>query len=141
MDTQVLADGQKANEGKQLEMLSASTSCDGSDGGSRVQSVLMGDFYREADPVNLCRAICVVYDRWIASGKKPGSDTLLNCTRTHRPALVAEISAEWERITGCDPDDDLFPYHESYVLRKWGMFRRLSPQTKRDWIQSAKSDL
>lgn len=99
---------------------------------------MMLDLYSEADPVQLCRAICLVYDRWIAEGKKPGSDNLVNSTRSHRPALVAEIQAEWERISDIDRDDDLFPYHESYVIRKWVQFRKQNDAVKVAMIAAAK---
>jgi hypothetical protein len=99
---------------------------------------LMGDFYREADPINLCRAICVVYDRWIREGYKPGSDNRLHCTRTHRPKLIAEITAAWEELAGVDPEDDLFPYHESYVIRKWIDFRKMPNPRKAAWVAAAK---
>jgi hypothetical protein len=106
--------------------------------GASTSFPLMGDYYDEADPINLCRAICIVYDRWIQAGKKPGSDNVLNCTRTHRPELVAEIAAEWERLAGVDPCDDLFPYHESYVIRKWVDFRKMPDPRKQAWIMAAK---
>lgn len=100
----------------------------------------MGDYYSEADPVNLCRAIVLVYDRWIEAGKKPGSDRILNSTRRHRPELVAEIEAEWCRIADHNIGDDLFPYHESYVIRKWTDFRKMPDQVKVAWIAAAKRD-
>lgn len=136
MVTQKLTDGLNHSAARQSGTLSASTSCDGSASES-TSSPLMGDYYREADPINLCRAICVVYDRWIKSGKKPGSDSQLHCTRSHRPALVAEITAEWERIAEADPHDDLFPYHESYVIRKWIAFRKMTDYQKSDWIAAS----
>jgi len=100
----------------------------------------MGDYYAEADPINLCRAIVLVYDRWITAGKKPGSDRLLNSTRRHRPELVAEIEAEWCRIAGDHLNDDTFPYHESYVIRKWTDFRKMPDPVKVAWIAAAKVD-
>ena len=98
----------------------------------------MGDYFREADPINLCRAVCLVYDKWIAAGKKPGSDRVVNSTRMHRPALIAEIVEEWCRITDSDPCDDLFPYHESYVIRKWVDFRKMNDHAKSAWIAQSK---
>jgi hypothetical protein len=98
----------------------------------------MGEYYNEADPIYLCRAICIVHERWIKAGKHPGSDNLLNSTRTRRPALVAEITEEWERLADVDPCEDLFPYHESYVIRKWVDFRKMPNPRKRAWIAAAK---
>jgi len=100
----------------------------------------MGDYYNEADPINLCRAIVLVYDRWIVAGKKPGSDRLLNSTRRHRPELVSEIESEWCRIVGVDEAEDTFPYHESYVVRKWTDFRKMPDPVKVAWIAAAKID-
>jgi hypothetical protein len=98
----------------------------------------MGDYFREADPINLCQAICLVYERWILAGKKPGSDRVVNSTRIHRPALIAEIVEEWCRLADCDPCDDLFPYHESYVIRKWVDFRKMNDHVKSAWIADSR---
>jgi len=100
----------------------------------------MGHYYEEADPVYLCRAICLVYSRWVASGKKPGSDNIINSTRLARPALVAEIIEEWSRIVGLDPVDDMFPYHESYVIKKWVDFRKMKDAHKAAWIAESEKD-
>lgn len=97
----------------------------------------MGEYYREADPINLQRAICVVYDRWMKAGKKPGSDRIANSTRRHRPSLVAEIEEAWCQFVECDPEDDIFPYHESYVVRKWIDFRKMSESVKAEWIKQS----
>ena len=98
----------------------------------------MGDYFREADPINLCKAICLVYDRWVKGGKKPGSDRIANSTRRHRPELVAEIESEWARLADVGVDDDLFPYHESYVIRKWIDFRKCNDAVKSAWIAASK---
>lgn len=100
----------------------------------------MGSMYDEADPINLCRAICIVYDRWQRAGRKPASDNTVHATRTSRPALVKEVEEEWTRISGCDVRDDLFPYHESYVVRKWVQFRKQNDAVKAAWIAAAKCD-
>lgn len=140
MATQQLMDGANLSGEKQSEIHSASTSCGGLDGELSISTDMMGDYFREADPILLARAICLVYDRWIKSNRKPGSDNKLHCTRTHRPALVAEITSEWEVLSGESHDDDLFPYHESYVIRKWIDFRKMSDPKKQAWIAASKYD-
>lgn len=136
MTTQESKDGANHAGDTQSAIHSRSRSCGGSHIGS--QPLMMLELYTEADPVQLCRAICLVYDRWISQGKKPGSDNLVNSTRSHRPALVAEIIAEWERISDVDHDDDLFPYHESYVIRKWVQFRKQNDSVKVAMIAASK---
>jgi len=141
MATHTLQGGRKARDAKRSEMRSASTSCGGSVDELVGSMQLMGDYYQEADPVFLCCAIVLVYDRWIEAGKKPGSDNLVNCTRTHRKYLVEEITAQWESLAGVDPCDDLFPYHESYVVRKWIDFRKMPDSRKASFISAAKSQV
>ena len=63
---------------------------------------------------------------------------MVHSSRLHRPALVAEIVAEWNALTGYDPDDDLFPYHESYVIRKWVLFRKKDDAQKVAFINAVK---
>lgn len=101
---------------------------------------MLGELMTEADPVALARAICIVYDRRDQQNRKPNSDTILHSTRRHRPELVAEVVAEWERIVGADSDDDAFPYHESYVVRKWIQFRKQNDAVKAAMIAAAKRD-
>jgi hypothetical protein len=126
----------------QSETRSVSTCSPGSPGESHSWNVAspMGDYYREADPILLCKAICLVYARWIEQGRKPGSDRVVNSTRRYRPQLVSEIEAEWCQLADVDPLDDLFPYHESYVIRKWIDFRKASDPTKTAWIAASKSE-
>lgn len=94
---------------------------------------------RDANPEFLCRAICVVYGRWAEHKlRDPGSDNIVNATRTSRPALVAEIEKEWQRIAKSDPAGDWFPYHESYVIRKWIQFRKNTDPFKAALINTAR---
>lgn len=141
MDTQNLPGMENTRDDGQSGMGSASQSCDGLPSESKRQTVapLMGSYFEEADPINLCKAICIVYDRWIRQGKKPGSDRIANSTRKHRPALVAEIEAEWCVLAGVEFDDDIFPYHESYVIRKWIDFRKQNDCVKTAWIAASKA--
>lgn len=136
MTTRKSKAGVKVTGGAPSAIRSRFLSCAGS--ASESQSLMLGDLCNEADPINLLRAICIVYDRWIRSNKKPGSDNMVHSSRLHRPALVAEIVAEWNALTGCDPDDDLFPYHESYVIRKWVLFRKKNDAQKVAFINAAK---
>ena len=108
--------------------------------GSQTESplLMMCDLYREADPVMLCRALCIVYDRRQRAGEQPGSDNMVHSTRRNRPLLVSEITAEWERIAGIEAKEDLFPYHESYVIRKWVQFRKQPDGVKASMIAEAK---
>lgn len=87
----------------------------------------------------MLRAICLVYGRWIDENRKPGSDMILQSTRIHRPALVAEVQAEWERIVESDHDADSFPYHESYVIKKWIQFRKMNDGMKAGYIAEARA--
>jgi hypothetical protein len=92
--------------------------------------VIKETFVDDASPDVLMRAIVTVFRRWLEQGKKPGSDLLMTSTRQHRPALVREIEEEWNSICGSRYEDDLFPFHESYVVRKWITFRKLNDSEK-----------
>ena len=138
MVTQQLKDGLMPKEKKRLETRFASTSCVGSQKELSTSIPLMGDSYSEADPINLCRAICIVFERWQRDGLLPGSDRKLNSTRKYRPLLIKEIVVEWCAMSG-ESDDDRFPYHPDYVVRKWIDFRKMPRHFKTAWIEAARS--
>ena len=100
----------------------------------------VGDYYGEADPINLARAIVRVQVRWDQQKNKPGREELVVSSRKWRPILVREIEEEWCRIADVDIDDDLFPYHESYVVRKWVEFRKMNEATKNAWANALLKD-
>lgn len=140
MATQTLLDGQSLKEERQLEMDSASTSCDGLGNESRQSIPLMGDVYSFADPVNLVCATCIVYDRHEdhpIRGLRSGSDSMLFKKR-QRAALIQEIEVEWCRIVGVKTDDDEFPYDENYVMRVWLGLRKMNHLYRQAWIRESK---
>jgi|WetSurMetagenome_2_1015567.scaffolds.fasta_scaffold38137_2 hypothetical protein len=81
----------------------------------------------KADPDILLNAVAVVQAKFEAENRKPGAEKWQADTRKYRPLLVAEIVAEWERISGCD---EVFPWHEDYVLDVWVSFRKMKDQQK-----------
>lgn len=105
---------------------------------------LLGDFVREADPVALVKALLLVMDRrWDRNSKHndgPGSEKWTLSTRKFRPQLVQEIEEEWCKLNGVSLDEDLFPYHESYVIRLWVALRKKGTHEKEQWIAAAKND-
>lgn len=139
MDTQNLTVGATDTEGTQLATDSVCQSYDGLQSESKKQvPALMGHYFDEADPIHLCKAICLVFERRMLAGEKPSGDKKIHSTRKHRPALVAEIEAVWHDLTGVDAEEDLFPYHESYVVQKWLAFRKLNDCIKAAWIAASK---
>ena len=124
------------------EQSETGSACPSSGGLPKESSVVtipnMGERFQEADPIYLCKAICIVFDRRQLAGEKPSGDKKLHSTRKHRPALVAEIEAVWYEMTECDPEDDIFPYHESYVILKWMAFRKSNDCIKAAWIAASK---
>jgi len=141
MDTPHLPGMENTRDGGQSETGSASPSSAGLPKESKRQIVapLMGHYFDEADPINLCKSICIVFERKMLAGEKPNNDKKLHSTRKHRPALVAEIEDVWHGLTGVDPEEDLFPYHESYVIQKWLSFRKLNDCIKAAWIAASKA--
>lgn len=135
MTTQQFPDVLTEQDASPSETPSASPSSDGS-GNASVQSMhLMGDYYREADPVYLCMAIVLVHQDFIEQGRKPGKDTLLYGTRSHRAELVNEIETKWYDLTDEDRDEGVFPYHSDYVIRQWVAYRKLSQHVKAAWLR------
>lgn len=139
MDTPQFQGAGTTLEGTQSATDFVSRSSGGSPAESNVVTIpSMGERFQEADPIYLCKAICIVFDRRQLAGEKPSGDKKLHSTRKHRPALVAEIESVWYELTECDPEDDIFPYHESYVILKWMAFRKSNDCIKAAWIAASK---
>lgn len=131
MTTQQLTGGLNGKESTQSAMPFASPSCDGSP--AEFNDSKLSAMVDEMNPYILVRAIVAVYFQRVDQELKPGSDNKLHSTRLHRPKLIAEITSAWELCADLDPDEDLFPYHESYVIRKWIEFRKLPDARKIAW--------
>lgn len=99
--------------------------------------------FHECDAALLIRALLIVMDRkWDRANRNsdgPGAEKWAWSTRLHRPAIVREIMHVWCELAGCDAEDDVFPFHESYVIRMWVEVRKFGSDKKERLISAAKS--
>lgn len=82
-----------------------------------------------ADPDNLYKAVWAVLARYQEANLKPGAEHWQADTRYARPALVADIRAEWLTIIGAD---ELFPWHDDFVVYAWVSLRKCNNAAKRE---------
>lgn len=133
MTTQSSKDGAMPSDGTHWEIHSRSLLCDGlprelptskRPGSNR-------DVFAMAEINNLYIAMVHTLAWYQRNEMEPGAERLVADTRHCRPRLLEDIRAVWMRILG----DDVFPWHDDYIVYAWAKLRRLNNPQKVECCQ------
>jgi hypothetical protein len=61
------------------------------------------------------------------NGMEPGAERLVADTRHCRPRLIEDIRAVWMKVID---GDDVFPWHDDYIVYAWAKLRRMTVSQK-----------
>lgn len=86
----------------------------------------------KAEPDLLLHAVAIQMARYEQERKQPGAEKWQSDTRRYRPTLVSDIMDEWARLAGTD---EVFPWHDDYVLEVWVSFRKMVKPLKVQWFE------
>lgn len=86
----------------------------------------------KANPELLLESVAIVNARMEANRQFPGAERWQGDSRKYRPRLIAWICEEWERLAKCD---EVFPWHDDYVIEVFVSFRKLPKEKKDEWFE------